>query len=171
MTAAIVLSGFNPRWWERLAHRREGAYGPLLRQADWTPVEQAAYAAQAADPFEPSALPSPLLRRIRVTAGPGPVNSTDTWTSGKGVRLETTDGPPCPDLIRLLSDGPCGLGWKVENKVSTCLCDHSHASVECTVDFRDPATGQPVWYSNLKWGRTLNGRLGTAAGLNRAAFA
>lgn len=26
----------------------------------------------------------------------GTVNSTDTWTTGNGVRLETTDGPPCP---------------------------------------------------------------------------
>ncbi|GCB53522.1 hypothetical protein [Streptomyces sp. NL15-2K] len=172
MAAAIVLSGFNPRWWERIADRREEAYGPLLRQAHWTAAEQAAYDAHAACPRDPSALLSPLLRRIRVTAGPGPVNSTDTWTSGKGIRLETTDGPPCPDLIQLLTDGPCGLGWQVENKVCTCLCDHSHASVGCTIDFRDPATGRPVWYSNLKWGRTLDDRrLETVARLNSAALA
>src|SRR4051812_17966518 len=125
MTAAILLSGFNPRWWERSASRLEDTYGSLLRQADWTPVERAAYAAQAGHPLEPSPLLSPLLRRIRVTAGYGPVNSTDTWTSGNGIRLETTDGPPCPDLIQLLTDGPCALGWRVEHKVCTCLCDHS----------------------------------------------
>jgi hypothetical protein len=130
----------------------------LLRHTDWTAVERAAYDAHAACPSEASALLSPLLRRIRVTAGPGTVNSTDTWTTGSGVRLETTDGPPCPDLIRLLTDGSCGLGWEVENKVCTCLCDHSHASLGCTVDFRDPATGRAVWYSNLKWGRTLDNR-------------
>lgn len=164
MAAVIVLSGFNRRWWERIADRREDAYGPLLRHMDWTPVERAAYDAQEACPRDASALLSPLLRRIRVTAGPGPVNSTDTWPSGKGIHLETTDGPPCPDLIRLLTDGPCGLGWAVENKVCTCLCDHSHASAGCAVDFRDPATGRLVWYSNLKWGHPLDdGRPQTSA--------
>ncbi|MET8816067.1 hypothetical protein ABZW47_29190 [Streptomyces sp. NPDC004549] len=172
MAGAVLLRGFNPRWWDRIADRREGVYGSLLRHADWTGVEQAAYTAQVAHPFEPSALLSPLFRRIRLTAGPGPVNSTDTWTFKKGVRLETTDGPPCPVLIRLLTQGPCALGWQVTRKVCTCMCDHSHASVGCTVDFHDPATGRPVWYANLKWGRTLdNRRLETVAGLNRAAFA
>ncbi|MBP5859151.1 MULTISPECIES: hypothetical protein [Streptomyces] len=171
MAAVIALSGFNPYWWERIAHRREDAYGPLLRHTDWTDVERAAYDAQAACPRDASAFLSPLLRRIRATAGPGTVNSTDTWSSGNGVRLETTDGPPCPDLIRLLTDGPCGLGWKVEYKVCTCLGDHSHASVGCTIDFRDPATGRPVWYSNLKWGRTLdNDRGETVARLTSAVF-
>ncbi|MFH8805405.1 hypothetical protein ACH4F6_38675 [Streptomyces sp. NPDC017936] len=168
--AVILLSGFNPRWWERIAGRREDHYGSLLRQPDWTAVEKAAYDARAACPRDASALLSPLLRRIRVTAGPGPVNSTDVWTTGNGVRLETTDGPPCPDLIQLLTDGPCGLGWQVENKVCTCLCDHSHARTGCTVNFRDPATGRPVWYSNLKWGRTIEDRLETTARLNRSAF-
>jgi hypothetical protein len=66
---------------------------------------------------------------------------------------------------------PCGLGWEVENKVCTCLCDHSHASLGCTVDFRDPATGRPVWYSNLKWGRTLdNRRRETVTWLSSAAL-
>jgi hypothetical protein len=63
---------------------------------------------------------------------------------------ERKAGPPCPDLIRLLTDVPCGLGWEVENKVCTCLCDRSHASLGCTVDFRAPATGRPVWYSDLR---------------------
>lgn len=128
---------------------------PAAAHGLWTDVERAAYDAQAACPREASAFLSPLLRRIRATAGPGPVNSTDTWTSGDGVRLETTDGPPCPDLIRLLTDGPCALGWEVEYKVCTCLCDHSHASLGCTIDFRDPATGRPVWYANLKWAACL----------------
>ncbi|MET8816426.1 hypothetical protein ABZW47_31050 [Streptomyces sp. NPDC004549] len=170
MTAAVVLRGFNPRWWDRIAERREGC-GSLLRHADWTAVEQAAYAAQTAHPSDPYELLSSLFRRIRLTAGPGPVNSTDAWTFGKGVRLETTDGPPCPDLIRLLTQGPCGLGWRVKDKTCTCLCDHSHASVGCTVHFEDPATGLPVWYANLKWGRTLDERrLETVAGLNHAVF-
>ena len=99
MAAVMFLSGFNPRRWERIAGRREDHYGSLLRQPDWTAVEEAAYAAWAAYPRDASALLSPLLHRIRATAGPEPVNSTDIWTTGNGVRLETTDGPPCPDLI------------------------------------------------------------------------
>jgi hypothetical protein len=117
MAAAIALSGFNPYRWGRIAHRREDAYGPLLRHTGWTAIERVAYDAQAACPREASAFLSPLLLRIRATAGPGTVNSTGTWASGNGVRLETKDGPSCPDLIRLLTDGPCALGWKVEYKV------------------------------------------------------
>ncbi|TYR44820.1 hypothetical protein [Streptomyces parvus] len=69
----------------------------LLRRPGWTPVEKAAYDAATTEPFGTL---SALLRRIRATAGAGPVNTTDVWTSGRGLRLETTDGPPCPGLIR-----------------------------------------------------------------------
>ncbi|WP_306339733.1 hypothetical protein [Streptomyces sp. AS13] len=153
--AAILLRGFSPGRWERIAAKREGAYGSLLRQSGWTPVEKAAYDAPTTEPFGTL---SALLRRIRATAGAGPVNSTDVWTSGRGLRLETTDGPPCPDLIRLLTQKPCGLGWEVTDTMCTCRCDHHHTATGCTVDFRDPATGQPVWYSNLKWHRTRDER-------------
>ncbi|MGW4725364.1 hypothetical protein [Streptomyces sp. NPDC004291] len=153
--AAILLRGFSPGKWERIAAKSEGIYGSLLRRPDWTPVEKAAYDAQTIESFGTL---SSLLRRIRATAGTGPVNSTDVWTSDRGLRLETTDGPPCPDLIRLLTQKPCGLGWEVTGKMCTCQCDHRHTSTGCTVNFFNPATGQPVWYSNLKWHRTLDDR-------------
>ncbi|MEE1774859.1 hypothetical protein PUR25_01985 [Streptomyces sp. JV181] len=156
LKAAILLRGFSPDRWERIATKREGVYGSLLRRPDWTTVEEAAYDTQTARPRDPFWLMSSLLRRIRATAGAGPVNSTDVWTSGRGLRLETTDGPPCSDLVRLLTQGPCGLGWEVTAKTCTCRCDHPHTSTGCSVDFLDPATGQPVWYSNLKWNRTLD---------------
>ncbi|MFD9517877.1 hypothetical protein [Streptomyces sp. NPDC059979] len=42
----------------------------------------------------------------------------------------------------------------------------------CTIDFREPTTGQFVYYSNLKWGRTLSDhRRQTITELNRLAFA
>ncbi|MEV7427742.1 hypothetical protein [Streptomyces sp. NPDC091212] len=147
--AAILLRGFSPGRWERIAAKREGTYGSVLRAPDWTPLEKAAYDAQTVQPFGTL---SSLLRRIRATAGAGPVNSTDIWTSGRG--LETTDGPPCPDLIRLLTQKLCGLGWEVIDRMCTCQCDHRHTATGCTVNFLTPATGQPVWYSNLKWRRT-----------------
>ncbi|MEU0634454.1 hypothetical protein [Streptomyces sp. NPDC005989] len=97
---------------------------------------------------------------------------SDAWSSIGGFRLETTDGPPCPDLIRLLGDGPTGLGWEVDHKRCTCLCDHTHADVGCSIDFREPSTGELAYYSNTKWGRTLDDRLReTIAEMNRAAFA
>uniref|UniRef100_UPI002F90D842 hypothetical protein n=1 Tax=Streptomyces sp. NBC_01592 TaxID=2975889 RepID=UPI002F90D842 len=173
MPARIVLTGFNPRWWERIAHRfTTDHYDMLQHEPDWTPAERADHTATVTSPFEPAPLFSPLLRRIRATAGPGPVNSTDAWSSIGGFRLETIDGPPCPDLIRLLGDGPTGLGWEVDHKRCTCLCDHTHADVGCGIDFREPSTGELVYYSNTKWGRTLDDRRREAiAEMNRAAFA
>ncbi|MEV6476984.1 hypothetical protein [Streptomyces sp. NPDC051657] len=149
--AAILLRGFHPGRWERIAAKSEGLYGSLLRAPDWTPVEKAAYEAQTTQQFGTL---SSLLRRIRATAGAGPVNSTDVRTSGRGLRLETTDGPPCPDLIRLLTQKPYGLGWEVTRKMCTYQCNHHHTATGCTVNFHDPATERPVWYSNLKWHRT-----------------
>ncbi|MFE0773337.1 hypothetical protein [Streptomyces sp. NPDC058861] len=169
----ILLSGFNPRWWERIADRLTTDYGLLQKEPGWTPAERAAYASAVSSPFEPPSLFSPLLRRIRATAGPGPFNGTDAWYAvGGSFRLETTDGPPCPELIRLLGDGPTGLGWKTDEKSCTCLCDHSHSGIGCTIDFLEPTTGRFVYYSNLKWGRrTPRDRRQTVTELNRLAFA
>ncbi|MER6105099.1 hypothetical protein ABT115_22955 [Streptomyces sp. NPDC001832] len=41
----------------------------------------------------------------------------------------------------------------------------------CNIDFLEPTTGQFVYYSNLKWGRTLSDRRQTITELNRLAFA
>ncbi|WP_369181018.1 hypothetical protein [Streptomyces mutabilis] len=173
MPASILLTGFNPHWWQRVIDRLAPDYDLLQHKPDWTPEERAAYAAAAASPCDPPSIYSPLLRRIRATAGPDTISSTDAWHAvGGDVRLETTDGPPCPDLIRLLGDGPTGLGWEVEHKRCTCLCDHTHADVGCNVDFREPTTGRSVYYSNTKWGRTLDDqRRERIADLNREAFA
>ncbi|WP_223778811.1 hypothetical protein [Streptomyces sp. 135] len=173
MPTSILLTGFNPHWWDRVVNRLAPDYDLLQPKPDWTPEERTAYAAAIASPCDPPSIYSPLLRRIRATAGPGPINSTDAWHAvGGNVRLETTDGPPCPDLIRLLCDGPTGLGWEVEHKRCTCLCDHTHADIGCNIDFCEPATGRSVYYSNAKWGRTLDDRRRERiAELNREAFA
>ncbi|MFI0742670.1 hypothetical protein ACH4PU_32005 [Streptomyces sp. NPDC021100] len=164
----VVLTGFHPHWWERAVASMKNCYA-LFDEPDWAPLEHAAYAAWSASGMEPPDLLSPLLRRIRATAGPGSINATDTWWSmGRSFRLETTDGPPCPDLIRLLGDAPTGLGWEALEKTCTCLCDHTHGG--CMVDFRDPATGLLVYYSNVKWGRTMDAdRLRRVEAANRAA--
>ncbi|MFL4909388.1 hypothetical protein ACJ6WF_40950 [Streptomyces sp. MMS24-I2-30] len=171
--ARITLTGFNPRWWERIADRLTADYGLLQSEPDWTPTERAAYTAAVSSPFEPPSLFSPLLRRIRATAGTGPFNGTDAWHAvGGSFRLETTDGPPCPDIIRLLGDGPTALGWKVDHKSCTCLCDHTHSGMGCTIDFLEPTTGQFVYYSNLKWKHTHSDRRSQSiTDLNRLAFA
>ncbi|WDG33290.1 hypothetical protein N7925_35665 [Streptomyces sp. CA-278952] len=103
--AAILLRGFHPGRWERIAAKSEGLYGSLLRAPDWTSVEKATYEAQTTQQFGTL---SSLLRRIRATAGAGPVNSTDVWTSCRGLRLETDDGRaalprphPAPDTEAL----------------------------------------------------------------------
>ncbi|MER5561171.1 hypothetical protein ABT071_21460 [Streptomyces sp. NPDC002506] len=172
MPACIVLTGFNPRWWERILNRLTPDYGLFNDVPDWTPLERAAYSAALELSFEPAAPFSSLLRRIRATAGPGPINGTDAWSSMGGFRLETTDGPPCPDLIRLLGHGPTGLGWEVRQKRCTCLCDHTHGDVGCNVTFQEPSTGKLVYYSNGKWGRMLDDarRRETITEMNHAAF-
>ncbi|MFI1015995.1 hypothetical protein [Streptomyces sp. NPDC020965] len=71
------------------------------------------------------------------------------WARGRPA-----DGPPCPDLIRLLGDGPTGTGWQITHKRCTCRCDHEHDT--CTVNFLDPPTGIAIHYSNGRWGRTAN---------------
>ncbi|MEV5880516.1 hypothetical protein AB0L75_41340 [Streptomyces sp. NPDC052101] len=126
-------------------------YQSLLQQPDWTQLERAAYEAEGSSRLQPGALFSPVLRRIRATEGPGPLNSTSAWNSGPDFCLETTDGPPCPDIIRLLGDGPTGMGWKVDRKRCTCLCDHNHDS--CTINFIAPTTEALVHYTNGQWNR------------------
>ncbi|MFE5885505.1 hypothetical protein [Streptomyces hydrogenans] len=173
MPTRILLTGFNPRWWKRVADRLNSDYDLLQKKPGWTPTERAAYTAAVSSACQPPSLFSPLLRRIRATAGPGPFNGTDAWRAvGGSFRLETTDGPPCPSLIRLLGDGPTGLGWKIGPKSCTCLCDHPHTGMGCTIDFLEPATGRLVYYSNLKWGHTLSDRSHQEViALNRLAFA
>ncbi|MFD9517876.1 hypothetical protein [Streptomyces sp. NPDC059979] len=95
MPTRILLTGFNPRRWERIADRLTTDYDLLQSERDWTPAERAAYTAAVSSPFEPFSLFSSLLRRVQATAGPGPINGTDAWHSvGGSFRLETTDGPP-----------------------------------------------------------------------------
>jgi len=97
MPASILLAGFNSHWWDRAVNHLAPDYDLLQPKPDWTPEERAAYAALAASPCDPPSIYSPLLHRIRATAGPGPVNSTDAWHAvGGNVRLEKPDGPPCP---------------------------------------------------------------------------
>jgi len=71
----------------------------------------------------------------------------------RGFPVESTDRPPCRHLIRLLGDGPTGMGWKVNHKRCPGLCDHTHDT--CSLDFIDPATGAFVYYSNGRRGRTI----------------
>uniref|UniRef100_UPI002F91064D hypothetical protein n=1 Tax=Streptomyces sp. NBC_01553 TaxID=2975877 RepID=UPI002F91064D len=170
MPTRITLIGFPARWWDRITDRMHHDYDNFLQpQPGWTLDERAAYDAYTRWPYPPGPVFSPLLRRIRATAGPGTVNSTDAWTSDGGYRMEATDGPPCPDLIRLLGDGPTGAGWKVTHKRCTCRCDHEHDS--CTVDFLDPPTGIAIHYGNGLWGRTADqARHQRLAELNDNAF-
>ncbi|MFK0223308.1 hypothetical protein ACIQWN_34630, partial [Streptomyces vinaceus] len=37
--SSILLTGFNPRWWERIADRLTTDYGLLQQEPDWTPTE------------------------------------------------------------------------------------------------------------------------------------
>ncbi|MFJ9265230.1 hypothetical protein ACIRP4_33775 [Streptomyces bacillaris] len=169
MPARITLTGFPARWWDRITDRMHRDYDGRLLQPHpgWTPGERAAYDVDSGWPFPPGPVFSPLLRRIRATAGPGAVNSTDAWSSDGGYRMEATDGPPCPELIRLLGSGPTGAGWQVTHKRCACRCDHD----SCTVDFLDPATGIDVRYGNGRWGRTADKRYELRmAELNAKAF-
>ncbi|WP_444971591.1 hypothetical protein [Streptomyces sp. SAI-25] len=171
MPARISLTGFPARWWDRITGRMLSDYGRLF-QSDpgWTSDERAAYDVDSSWPYPSGPVFSPLLRRIRATAGPGTVNSTDAWTSNGGYRLEATDGPPCPELIRLLGDGPTGAGWQVTHKQCTCQCDHEHD--HCSVHFLHPPTGITIAYGNGRWGRTADEAYDQRmAELNASAFA
>lgn len=120
MPARITLTGFPARWWDRITDRmHRDCDGRLLQpHPGWTPGERAAYDVDSGWPFPPGPVFSPLLRRIRATAGPGTVNSTDAWSSDGGYRMEATDGPPCPELIRLLGDGPTGPAGRSPTSVA-----------------------------------------------------
>ncbi|WP_331731513.1 hypothetical protein [Kitasatospora sp. NBC_01300] len=112
-------------------------------------------------------LASALLRRIRATAGPGPVNATDAWSTGDTLRVEATNGPPCEELVSLLTGQTCGPGWTLDHAWCTCQQDKTG----CTLDFVVPATGQRLAYGNGHWGRTMDERrLDDVAGLNGWAF-
>ncbi|MFB6534869.1 hypothetical protein ACFCY8_18110 [Streptomyces noursei] len=169
-TGRLLLTGFPAHWWDRVTQRVQYNYTALFTRPVWTPIEQAAYATLRASALEPPLIGSPLLRRIRATAGPGPVNSTDAWTTLGGIRLETTDGPPCDEFIRLFTDGPCGLGWQVETV--SCACHRGREEhLGCMVDFRMPNTEQYVYYSNLRWNRTMDARRRELlAEMNQRAF-
>ncbi|MBO1332560.1 hypothetical protein [Streptomyces sp. VRA16 Mangrove soil] len=169
MPTRIVLTGSNVRWWRHVTRRMEADYPTLVRHPGWTPHERAAYEAPGPHPYPPARLFSPLLRRLRATAGTQPLNSTDAWSSGDAWRLEATDGPSCPDLVRLLGHGPTAMGWTVSHKSCTCPCDHEHGS--CTIDFHDPRTGASIYYTNGRWRRTLTLRhLQRTRELNTAAL-
>ncbi|MFJ1708530.1 hypothetical protein [Kitasatospora sp. NPDC088346] len=163
----LSLGGFPTRWWPRAAaavHRwRPEAY----TGAHWHAAEQAARAAQRTSALHPTTLLSPLLRRVRATAGPGPVNATDAWDAIGGLRLEALDGPPCPDLVRLLGDGPCGVGWQA--RIDWCGCPGGTVGSNCSVDFRDPGDGRVVYYSNRRVRRSAQD-LQALADNNEGAF-
>lgn len=147
--AQIVLTGFNRHWWDRIASRLETDYDVLFTRPQWTNTERAAETLVQASGFEAPELLSPLLRRIRATAGPGPLNNTVIWHSGCGFRMETTYGPHCTDLISYLCEGPTSLGWRVEWQ--WCYCASVERTTGCTITFHTPGCGSIVEYSNLRW--------------------
>ncbi|MFE9427740.1 hypothetical protein ACFYNO_32805 [Kitasatospora sp. NPDC006697] len=169
-SAQVLLTGFNTRWWERITALLNGSRPQLFTNTAWAPLERAAHVAGHKSELEESLIGSAILRRIRATAGPGEINSTDAWSCGaEGLRLETTDGPPCPELIRSLCERPWGLGWRVEHAWCTC---RQPVPEGCTIDFRLPTGQQRVYYSNLHWGRTSDERRqATVRELNQSAFA
>ncbi|MFD0381428.1 hypothetical protein ACFQ2B_00350 [Streptomyces stramineus] len=59
LPARIVLTGFNPRWWERIATRMNDNYELLQDQPDWTPAEHDAHTAPSTSAMEPAGLFSP----------------------------------------------------------------------------------------------------------------
>ncbi|MEU8543092.1 hypothetical protein AB0C52_24430 [Streptomyces sp. NPDC048717] len=145
--ARITLTGFSTRWWDRIISRMRRQYDGLVPpRPGWTPGERAAYDTSTNSPIIPTPVLSPLLRRIRATAGTGTVNSTSAWTTCGGIRMEATDGPLCADLVRLLGDGPTGTGWQVTHQRCVCSCGDHHDG--CSIDFSDPATGTGIYYSN-----------------------
>ncbi|MFF4384562.1 hypothetical protein [Kitasatospora sp. NPDC001547] len=162
--AEIRLTGFPTRWWNRMAT----AVGQteLAAEADWTSLERSVHTSRCLYDSDDTRLASPLLRRIRVTVGSGTVNATEAWTSGHSLRVETTDGPPCEQLVDGLRTSP---GWQLER--GCCNCG-SASRVGCGLDFRVPRTGQVVDYSNLRWQRTVDQRCrDRIAEMNGQAFA
>ncbi|MFE1754615.1 hypothetical protein ACFW88_29405 [Streptomyces anandii] len=65
--------------------------------------------------------------------------------------------------------GWAGLGWEVDHKTCACLSDPIGGGFN--IDFRDPATGYFVYYSNGMWSRTNYERHHSfLADANRDAF-
>ncbi|NUK21948.1 hypothetical protein [Streptomyces lunaelactis] len=147
--AQIVLTGFNRRWWDRVAARFKADYRALFTHPDWTDLERDAHSLTRASRYEPPELLSPLLRRIRATTGRSPYNNTDIWHSSTDTfRMETTHGPHCNQLVGALCQGPTSLDWQVEWQ--RCACGADNWDSGCTIDFLAPG-GLAVHYSNLRW--------------------
>ncbi|MFD6691031.1 hypothetical protein ACFWEV_34830 [Streptomyces bacillaris] len=166
--ARVDLTGFNPRWWQRVARSLTELHldTAAFTRPDWTDAEHAIHDHVAGRPHDPR-IGSALLRRIRATAGPGRANGTDLWTTSLGGiqwTLETTDGPLCTDILPLLSQPPTGPGWQLT--AHQCRCPHG-GDFSCTA-YLDAGAGQTVYYTNLHWGRTEPRH--QFAELNRTAF-
>lgn len=162
--AEIRLTGFNVRWWNRIAaaaHRRRG----ILTGEAWTSLEKAAHTSRQTDDTSDAQLASPLIRRIRATVGEGEINATDAWTSGHSLRVETTDGPMCDQLVEAFSRS---AGWQLSRGRCNCTSDRQDT---CGLNFDVPETGQRIDYTNLRWGRTADPkRAARVAELNSIAF-
>ncbi|KJS59931.1 hypothetical protein [Streptomyces rubellomurinus] len=164
--AEVRLTGFNTRWWTRISANAQSRRDILATESDWTDLEKAAHTSSQKYSADDARLASPLLRRIRATAGPGEINATDAWTSGHSLRVETTDGPACDQLVEVFNRS---LGWQLER--GWCGCRSSRRD-GCCLNFKVPETGQEIDYSNLRWGRSADPRrLAHVAELNSLAFA
>ncbi|NMI55926.1 MULTISPECIES: hypothetical protein [unclassified Streptomyces] len=147
--AQIRLHGFSPGWWERAATRRRREYaGSTFDTPHWTEHESRAHQLTQEAGWEPAGLLSPLLRRIRATAGDGPFNGTSVWFNEVALRLETTHGPACAQLTALLCKGPTTLGWTVQRQTCFCLSERAEG---CSINFTAPGE-PPIQYTNLRWG-------------------
>ncbi|GAA1962852.1 hypothetical protein [Kitasatospora viridis] len=166
--ANVLLTGFNTRWWKRITDLLASCGSQPFTGVGWAPVERAAHRAWQTTSAEAPAL-SAILRRVRATAGPGEINSTDAWATGlEGLRLETTDGPSCSEFVELLCEWPSVLGWRADGVWCTC---RSATPQGCRIDFQLP-DGRRVDYSNLHWGRTNDEqRQSAVTRLNASAFA
>ncbi|KUL23313.1 hypothetical protein ADL12_40325 [Streptomyces regalis] len=174
MVGSVLLKGFDPRWWERIARRiyeREPRTAVFV-ESDWSRRERAAGRASRESSVMDPAIASALLRRVRATCGLGEANGTDVWCSAIGHEtfwtLEATDGPACSELAPLLTDGPTGLGWRVNT--FNCLCEQGRDG--CSVNMTAWDESVSVRYLNLRWGRlTITDQTrASIAEMNRMAF-
>ncbi|MFD9063275.1 hypothetical protein ACFVZ3_17380 [Kitasatospora purpeofusca] len=165
----LRLTGFPARWWPRAAAAAERSRGPLVTGPDWTPDEHAAEAGIRDTALRPTALLSPLLRRIRATAGTGAVQATDAWAAYGGLRLETMDGPPCAELARLLGPGSCGPGWTAAS--AWCACERPAGREGCVMTLRTPDGRWTVNCTAQRSPRTAADLAALSAEGDRRAFA
>lgn len=76
MPARILLTGFNPRWWERSADRLTSDYDLFQNEPDWTPTERDAYTAVVSSSWKRdresfgSAAHSVVMDRARLACSP-----------------------------------------------------------------------------------------------------